>query len=190
MTAIMQQELKKALAILEAGGLILYPTDTVWGIGCDATNPLAVQKVYALKKREESKALICLVSSFIMLEEVIPEVPLVARELLQEAEKPTTIIYHRPQWVAHNLVAEDNTLAIRVVQHEFCELLIEKFGKPIVSTSANISSQKTAESYQEISREILEGVDYVVNLHQQNQAAQPSAILLLGNDGEVTVLRA
>jgi len=186
----MQQELKKALAILDSGGLILYPTDTVWGIGCDATNSLAVQKVYDLKKRAESKALICLVSSFTMLEEVIHNVPPVVRQLLQVAKKPTTIIYHQPQWIAPNLVAEDNTLAIRIVQHEFCQLLIENFGKPIVSTSANISGQKTAETYQEISREILEGVDYVVNLHQQNQAAQPSAILLLGNDGKVTVLRA
>ncbi|MBL4662791.1 MAG: threonylcarbamoyl-AMP synthase, partial [Flavobacteriaceae bacterium] len=154
----MQQEIEQALVTLQKGGLILYPTDTVWGIGCDATNENAVQKMFQLKKRHESKALICLVSSLVMLEKIVNSVPQSAIKFLENPTKPTTIIYDNPQGIAKNLIAEDNTLAVRVVSHEFCEQLIRKLKKPIVSTSANISSEKTPKSFQEISKEILEGV--------------------------------
>lgn len=185
----MQQEIELALATLEQGGLILYPTDTVWGIGCDATNEVAVEKVFQLKNRQESKALICLVSTIEMLEQTVMNVPEPALEILKNPSKPTTVIYDSPQGVAKNLIAKDNTLAIRIVKDEFCEQLIQKLGKPIVSTSANVSGKKTPQSFQEISQEILEGVDYVVNLHRQKQEGQASTILKISHEGEVIVIR-
>ena len=188
-TAQMKEEIEQALVILQHGGLILYPTDTVWGIGCDATNEEAVQKVFQLKNRPESKALICLVSSLQMLEQIVGKVPETISQLLKNPSKPTTIIYENPKGVAKNLVADDNTLAIRIVKDEFCEQLIEKLGQPIVSTSANVSAKKTPESFQEISREILEGVDYIVNLHRQKQGGQTSTILKLTKEGEIVVIR-
>ncbi|NNM23255.1 MAG: threonylcarbamoyl-AMP synthase [Flavobacteriaceae bacterium] len=185
----MKAEIEQALATLKRGGLILHPTDTVWGIGCDATNELAVEKVYALKKRSDSKALICLVSDFKMLNQFVENVPEVAYDILKFAAKPTTIIYDDPIRVAENLIAEDNSLAIRVVQDDFSKQLIRKFRRPIVSTSANLSGKPTPANFREISSEILEGVDYVVNLHRTKKAAKPSAIIKLKNDGTVTVIR-
>lgn len=185
----MKYEIASALKVLQSGGLILYPTDTVWGIGCDATNQAAVEKVFQLKKRHESKSLICLVDTVERLHQYVQEVPAVALDILKRASKPTTIIYKNPIHVARNLIAEDHTLGIRVVQHEFCQKLIEKFGKPLVSTSANISGKKTPKSFQEITVEILEGVDYVVNLHPNKKAGKPSAIIKLLDDGTATVLR-
>lgn len=185
----MKAEIEQALAVLKRGGLLLYPTDTVWGIGCDATNEKAVEKVYQLKKRAESKALICLVHDFKMLNQFVEDVPEVAYDILKYAAKPTTVIYDDPIRVAENLIAEDNSLAIRVVQDQFCKQLIRKFRKPIVSTSANISGKPSPNTFQEISKEILEGVDYVVNLYQQKKSAKPSAIIKLKNDGTVKVIR-
>ena len=185
----MTQEINKAISILQDGGLILYPTDTVWGIGCDATNAKAVQKVYNLKRREDSKTLICLVANDFMLEKHIEKVPEVAYDLIDLATKPITIIYDQPKGVATNLIARDNTLAIRVATDQFCQYLINKFKKPIVSTSANISGQPTPKNFLEISSAILKGVDYVVNLEQKNRTSIPSAIIKLGNDGTVKVIR-
>jgi len=185
----MKAEIEQALAVLKRGGLLLYPTDTVWGIGCDATNEKAVEKVYQLKKRAESKALICLVHDFKMLNQFVEDVPEVAYDILKYAAKPTTVIYDDPIRVAENLIAEENSLAIRVVQDQFCKQLIRKFRKPIVSTSANISGKPSPNTFQEISKEILEGVDYVVNLYQQKKSAKPSAIIKLKNDGTVKVIR-
>lgn len=185
----MKAEIEQALAVLKRGGLLLYPTDTVWGIGCDATNEKAVEKVYQLKKRAESKALICLVHDFKMLNQFVEDVPEVAYDILKYAAKPTTVIYDDPIRVAENLIAEDNSLAIRVVQDQFCKQLIRKFRKPIVSTSANISGKPSPNTFLEISKEILEGVDYVVNLYQQKKSAKPSAIIKLKNDGTVKVIR-
>lgn len=185
----LEYEITNALAILKKGGLILYPTDTVWGIGCDATNHLAIEKVFQLKKRAESKSMICLVSDFKMLNQYIESVPEVAYDILKYAKKPTTIIYDRPLHVAENLIAEDNSLAIRVTKDAFCKKLIQKFRKPIVSTSANFSNEKTPQSFAEIDPLILEGVDYVVNLHQEKKSGKPSAIIKLKNDGSVKVIR-
>ncbi|MBZ9630593.1 threonylcarbamoyl-AMP synthase [Salegentibacter sp. LM13S] len=182
-------EMQNALATLKRGGLILYPTDTVWGIGCDATNAEAVDKVYALKKRKESQALICLVSDYKMLNQFIEDVPEVAYDILKFARKPTTIIYDDPIRVAENLIAADNSLAIRVSKDKFSNDLAKRFRKPIVSTSANISGEKTPESFAEISPEILEGVDYVVNLQKNKKSDKPSAIIKLSNDGKVKVIR-
>lgn len=185
----MTDEINKAFNILKQGGTILYPTDTVWGIGCDATNYEAVEKIYQLKRRKESKSMICIVSDFKMLNQYIEEVPEVAYDIIKYTTKPTTVIYDRPLHVAENLVASDNTLAIRVIREGFCNALIKKFKKPIVSTSANISDQPTPKSFKEISEEILKGVDYVVNLHDKKKVGKPSSIIKLGNDGIVKVIR-
>ena len=185
----MTEEINNCIKELREGNLILYPTDTVWGIGCDATNPDAVKKVYALKKREDSKALICLVAHQAMLERHVKQVPEVAYDIMDLATKPTTIVFDEPIGVAQNLIAEDNTLAIRVASDKFCQYLINKFGKPIVSTSANISGEPTPRQFKDISPEILKGVDYVVNLPDVNKAPSPSSIIKLANDGQVKVIR-
>ena len=186
---MMYNEISNALTTLKKGKLILYPTDTVWGIGCDATNYEAVQKIYDLKGREESKSMICLVSDFKMLNQYIEEVPEVAYDILKYAHKPTTIIYDRPRRVAENLIASDNTLAIRVVRDNFCAQLIKKLKRPIVSTSANFSGDPTPRSFDEIHNGILKGVDYVVNLQQKKKPANPSSIIKLSGDGVVKIIR-
>lgn len=183
------QEINNAIEVLSKGGLILYPTDTVWGIGCDATNEEAIKKVYALKQRQDSKALICLVSDDVMLERHVTNVPEVAYDIIDLSTKPTTIIYDEPKGVAKNLIAADHTLGIRVASDKFCQYLINKFKKPLVSTSANISGQPTPKSFSEIAEVILKGVDYVVNLNQNQETSTPSTIIKLGNDGTVKVIR-
>jgi L-threonylcarbamoyladenylate synthase len=185
----MTEEINKCIEVLENGGLILYPTDTVWGIGCDATNELAVQKVFKLKQRDDNKALICLVANDAMLEKHVEQVPDLAYDLMDLSTKPTTIIYDKPRGVAKNLIPSDNTLAIRVASDKFCRYLIGKFKRPIVSTSANISGSVTPKSFQNIDSAILSGVDYVVNLHQDQQNEFASAIIRLANDGTVKIIR-
>ena len=179
MPADFTKEINSCIDVLQKGGLILYPTDTVWGIGCDATNTEAVKKVYDIKNREDSKALICLVANDAMLERHVDFVPELAYDLIDLSTKPTTIIYDSPKGVAKNLVASDDTLAIRVASDKFCQYLINKFKKPIVSTSANISGQPTPRTFDEISSVILKGVDYVVNLQPEHKNAVPSAIIKL-----------
>jgi len=184
-----EDELDKALSVLKKGGTILYPTDTVWGIGCDATNHGAIEKIFQLKKRAERKSMLCLVSDFKMLNQYVENVPEVAYDILKFAKKPTTLIYDRPLHVAENLIAEDNSLAIRVTKDAFCKKLIQKLRKPIVSTSANVSGEKTPKNFKEIAPVILEGVDYVVNLHRDKKSSKPSAIIKLQNNGSVKVIR-
>ncbi|WP_435315490.1 L-threonylcarbamoyladenylate synthase [Cellulophaga fucicola] len=183
------EEINKCVTVLQEGGIIIYPTDTVWGIGCDATNEDAVNKIYQLKKRANTKTMICLVSNDFMLERHVEKVPEVAFDIIDIADKPTTIVYDNPKGVAKNLVAEDNSLAIRVATDKFCQYLIQKFKKPIVSTSANLAGEPTAKSFKEISKEILKGVDYAVNLQRNEQKDTPSSIIKLGNDGTVKVIR-
>lgn len=182
-------EVNESITVLKRGGLLLYPTDTVWGIGCDATNADAVDKIFTLKKRAESKSLICLVSDFKMLNQYIENIPEIAYSILKYAEQPTTIIYDDPIRVAENLIAEDNTLGIRVVEDGFCKALIKKLGKPLVSTSANISGEKTPMRFPEISEPILEGVDYIVNLQRKHKSTKSSTIIKLKNNGQVEILR-
>ncbi len=176
------------LEVLDKGKTILYPTDTVWGIGCDASNEKAVAKIYEIKQREESKSLIVLVSSLNMLKKYV-RVPKKAIELIKETTKPTTIIYKNPKNVAENIInKKDNTLAIRIVKDDFCRKLIKKFRKPIVSTSANISGEVTPKSFSEISQPILSSVDYVVNLRENKISTKSSTILKI--DGEdIIVIR-
>lgn len=185
----MHQELKQCVEHLKNGGLILYPTDTIWGIGCDASNTDAVKKVYALKKRMDSKALICLVADDRMLTKYVKRIPEVALDIIDVAENPTTIIYDVPQNLASNLIGSDNTIAIRIPNDDFCFQLLRKFNGAIVSTSANISGQPSPKSFAEISDDILKGVDYVVNLQLEKKSAKPSSIIKLTNSGLVTIIR-
>lgn len=179
---------KEARHALNSGQLLLYPTDTVWGIGCDATDPEAVQQVYALKKRDDSKALICLASDLEMVTKYT-DVPEAARSVLAKAERPTTIIYHHPRGLAANLVADDDTVAIRIASDPFCRELIQQFGKPIVSTSANPAGAPTPKCFDEIDAGILKGVDYVVNLSRDRIMDTPSRILKIEEDGSLSVIR-
>ena len=174
---------------LKNGGLILYPTDTIWGIGCDATNEDAVKKIYSLKKRVDSKALICLVADDRMLSKYIKQIPEVAFDIITVAENPTTIVYDAPQNLAENLIGSDNTIAIRIPDDDFCFQLLRQFNGAIVSTSANISGQPSPKSFSEISDEILKGVDYVVNSQFEKKSAKPSSIIKLTNSGLVTIIR-
>ncbi len=182
-------EIQNAHEVLKEGGIILYPTDTVWGIGCDASNEEAVAKIYALKKREESKSMICLMNSDKMVYNVFKDVPEVAWEILEFADKPTTLILDKPKNVAKNLIAEDDTLAIRIVNEPFCFKLMERLKKPLVSTSANISGKPSPKSFKEIDPEIIKGVDYVVNLHHDKICDKPSTIIKLGLDCQVKIIR-
>ncbi len=181
------KQLTDTLEKLKSEKTILYPTDTVWGIGCDATSVNAVKKVFNLKSREESKSLIVLVSSISMLKKYV-SVPKIALDILKKAQKPTTIIYNNPKGIAENIInKEDNTLAIRIVQDDFCRKLIKRFGKPIVSTSANRSGKPTPNSFSEIDNAILKSVDYVVNLHKEKITTKSSTILKLEGGNVITI---
>jgi L-threonylcarbamoyladenylate synthase len=182
-------KINNAITTLKQGGLILYPTDTVWGIGCDAANPEAVEKIFQHKQRNDSKALICLVADERMLKKYIKKIPDAAFDLMDIEDNPITIIYDDPQNLAQNLIAKDNTIAIRIPDNEFCFQLLRKFNGAIVSTSANISGQATPKSFKEIHEDILKGVDYVVNLPDEKKGAKPSSIIKLSNDGKVQVIR-
>lgn len=182
-------QLINTIKALGKGNLILYPTDTVWGIGCDATDAEAVQKIYALKQRDDSKTMICLVSDFEMLNKYIENIPNTIRDILKKTTKPTTIIYNSPKHFAKNLIAEDNTIAIRIPNDAFCQELLKQFKKPIVSTSANISGFSTPQSFKEISDDIIKGVDYVVNLHHEKTNTNPSKIIKINTDGSLKVIR-
>ena len=185
----MSNELNNTIKTLKQGGIILYPTDTVWGLGCDATNFAAVEKLFKFKNREDQKTMICLVSDFKMLNYHVEEIPEAAYSILEHAADPTTIVYDKPLRVTENLIAADNTLAIRMVKVGFCADLLKRFKKPIVSTSANISGKPTPKTFQEIDEYILKGVDYVVNLERTKKACKPSSIIKLSNNGEVKVIR-
>ncbi|PKP11173.1 MAG: threonylcarbamoyl-AMP synthase [Bacteroidetes bacterium HGW-Bacteroidetes-3] len=185
----MKIEIKNSLKTLKQKEILLYPTDTVWGIGCDATSKEAVAKVFDIKQRSESKSLVILVDGLEMLQKYIPKVSKAVLELLSKTTNPTTIIYDNPVGLAKNVVATDDTVAIRIVQNEFCRQLIHLFGKPIVSTSANISGNPTPKSFKEIEPSILESIDYVVNLQREEVNEKSSTILKVSENGEITVLR-
>ncbi len=182
-------EIYNAFEVIKNGGIILYPTDTVWGIGCDASNPEAVAKIYALKQREESKSMIVLMNAEKMMYNVFKDIPEVAWQILDLSEKPTTLILDNPRNVAANLIASDKTLGVRIVKEPFCFKLLERMKKPLVSTSANISGKPTPNTFKEISQEILKGVDYVVNLQNEKMTGKPSAIIKLTNDSQVKIIR-
>ncbi|MCF8372552.1 MAG: threonylcarbamoyl-AMP synthase [Bacteroidales bacterium] len=184
------EDIKEALSVLRAGGTILYPTDTIWGIGCDATNSDAVAQIYKIKQREDTKSMLVLVDADYMVERYVKEVPEIAWELIQVSDEPLTIIYPGAQIVSPKLIAADGSLAIRVSSERFSKELISRFRKPIVSTSANISGDLSPSNFSEIQSDIIKQVDYVVRYRQDDRTkAKPSGIIKLGIKGEVQVIR-
>jgi sua5/yciO/yrdC/ywlC family protein len=187
---MMKDEIKKACEVLQKGGVILYPTDTVWGIGCDATNEEAVRRVYEIKKRADSKAMLVLVDSPVKVDFYVKDVPVVAWDLIEMATRPLTIIYDGARNLAPNLIAEDGSVGIRVTNEEFSRQLCFRFRKAIVSTSANISGEPAAAVFGEISEEILNAVDYVVDYRREETGhPKPSSIIRLGAGGVVKIIR-
>lgn len=185
-----QEDIKNAVEVLRKGGVILYPTDTVWGIGCDATNAEAVARVYKIKQRDDSKALICLVDSDGRLQRYVRQVPEVAWQLLDCADKPTTVILDGAVNLAENLIADDGSIALRITKEAFSKELCYRFQKAIVSTSANISGEPTAQNYRDIAPEIIDAVDYVCfTRRQEHLPHKPSSIIKLGMGGEVEIIR-
>lgn len=186
----MQNDIKKALEVLKSGGVILYPTDTIWGLGCDATNPEAVQKIYEIKKREDSKSMLVLMENPALLERYVDEVPEVAWDLVEISTTPLTVIYPGAKNLAANLIAADGSVGIRFTKEEFTSRLLQRFRRPIVSTSANISGGKAPAFFDEISEEIKEQVDYVVEYRQDDiTPAEPSSIIKLGPGGQIDIIR-
>lgn len=185
-----EDEIKKAVEVLRKGGTILYPTDTIWGIGCDATNTEAVKKIFDIKQRDESKSLIILVCNESMLLKYVRDVPEVAWELIEVSDKPLTIIFDKTHGIAHNVLAQDGSLAVRICKDDFCNRLIYKFGKPIISTSANLSGEKTPSNFHEINDNIVSNVDYAVSYRQEEYGlSTPSTIIKLSNSGEIKIIR-
>ena len=189
-----EEDIKKAVEVLRKGGVILYPTDTVWGIGCDATNAEAVKRVYEIKQRDDSKAMICLVDSDARLQRYVRNVPEVAWQLIDSLKdggvKPTTIILDGAMNLAENLIADDGSIALRITQEAFSKELCYRFQKALVSTSANISGEPAAQNYGDIDPRILEAVDYVCwSRRQEHKPHTPSSIIKLKANGEVTIIR-
>ncbi|MBO4536265.1 MAG: threonylcarbamoyl-AMP synthase [Bacteroidales bacterium] len=184
------EEVKAAVDTLKAGGIILDPTDTVWGIGCDATNEAAVARVFELKQRSDSKSLITLVADADMLGRYVKVIPEVAINLLEVNDKPMTIIYPGAMGLAPNVVAEDGSVGIRIPMHDFCVEVIRRFHKPIVSTSANISGQPAPAYYEDIPLEIIDAVDWVADPYlEEGSTGEPSQIIQVGLRGEIKILR-
>ncbi|MFD1768557.1 L-threonylcarbamoyladenylate synthase [Sphingobacterium suaedae] len=189
-TFVQKEDINEALQTLKNGGLILYPTDTIWGIGCDATNEAAVEKVFALKGRDQNKSMIILLHNDNQLVSYVQEVPEVAYELIEYADKPLTIVYPKAKNLAPNAIAEDGSIGIRIVHHAFCEQLLQRFRKPIISTSANISGKPSPKCFDDISSDILERVDYVVSYGQQEKGdGKSSTVMRLDPSGKFEFLR-
>ena len=186
----MQDDIKKACDILRKGGIILYPTDTIWGIGCDATNEEAVKRIYDLKQRDDTKSMLVLMDNPAKLQTYVKEVPDIAWDLIDLADKPLTIIYDGAKNLAPNLIAPDGSIGIRLTAETFSMELCRQFRKPIVSTSANISGDPSPSSFSEIGQTVKEGVDYIVTYRQKEQTkAKPSGIVKLGKDGSIKIIR-
>jgi L-threonylcarbamoyladenylate synthase len=183
-------DIEKSLEVLNRGGVILYPTDTVWGIGCDATNSAAIERVYAIKRRNEARTMLTLVDGLDMLATYVDKIPNIAIELIDEAVRPLSIIYPCAKNLPENLVADDGSIGIRIVNDPFCRQLIRTFGKPVVSTSANISGKPTPGTFGEISDEIKAAADYIVGWRQDDvKSAVASSIIQLNVDGSYVQLR-
>lgn len=186
----MIEDIKAALEVLQKGGVIIYPTDTIWGIGCDAVNDEAVKRVYEIKKRVDSKSMLVLMENAALLDRYVDEVPEIAFDLIEVSDKPLTIIYEGAKNLAKSLVADDGSIGIRITTEEFSSALIRRFKRPIVSTSANISGKPSPAFFDEIEQEVLDAVDYVVKFRQEDrQKAAPSSIIKLGRSGEIKIIR-
>ncbi len=187
---VMNEEVKKAAEVLSDGGIILYPTDTVWGIGCDATNPRAVSKVYKTKVRMPYKSLIILVSNTEMLKQYVVNVPDVAVDLINSISEPLTIVYNRGRNVAKEVTAPDGTIAVRIPKNQFCQELLKTFKKPLTSTSANVSGHETPLSYSKISDDIKNSVDYIVNTQRDIIIRpRPSTVIRIHDNGDIEIVR-
>ena len=183
-------DLTKAVEVLRNGGIILYPTDTIWGLGCDATNVTAVKKIYEIKQREDSKSMLVLMENPNLLNSYVAEVPEIAWELIEVADQPLTIIYPKAKNLAANLLATDGSVGIRITNEAFSQQLVQRFRKPIVSTSANISGQKAPQNYNEISEVVKKSVDYIVAYRQDDfSKSKPSSIIKLGVGGQIEIIR-
>ena len=186
----MDKEVDAAVSVLRSGGLILYPTDTVWGIGCDATNAEAVEKIYALKRSVNKKSMLVLCASADMVVRYVDKAPGIAFEVMEMATQPLTAILCGAAGVAANLVPDEGTLGVRIPDHEFCRRMLRRFGKPVVSTSANISGETTPKGLADVSRAIIDGVDFVVNPRFEGKPTRkPSSIIAFGEGGEVEIIR-
>ncbi|MBK5196168.1 MAG: threonylcarbamoyl-AMP synthase [Proteiniphilum sp.] len=186
----MQEDIKKACEVLKNGGIILYPTDTIWGIGCDATNEEAVNRIFALKKRDDSKSMLVLLDNPAKLQTYIQDVPDIAWDLIDLTDKPLTIIYEGAKNLAANLISADGSIGIRITDEVFSRELCRQFRKPIVSTSANISGEPTPSRFTQIRPEIKDGVDYIVTFRQKEHSeVSPSGIVKLGKNGTINIIR-
>ena len=184
---MLKEEVAKALKVIQDGGIILYPTDTIWGIGCDATNTEAIKKIFALKQRDEAKSMIILLDTENKLESYIQEVPSIAYDLIEYAENPLTLVMPGAKNISPALIAVDGSVGIRVAKHDFC---LQRLRKPLVSTSANISGKPSPQTFDEVDQEVIDGVDYVVNLEQHNtEKKKPSIIMRLNPDGQFEFIR-
>lgn len=182
-------DFSQALEVLQSGGTILYPTDTIWGIGCDATNPEAIQKIFDIKKREKNKSLIILVESEKRLQDLV-DVPEMAWQIIDLSEKPVTIVYENPKNLPIELLAQDGSVGIRIVKNDYCKKLISKLNKPLVSTSANLSGQKSPMKFSDISDEIRQSVDYIVEEnHDKVSEYAGSSVIKVWNDNQIKILR-
>jgi len=187
---MMMEEVKRAVDHLKRGEVILYPTDTIWGIGCDATNSKAIDKIFRIKKRDEAKSLIILLSDPAQLHNYVESVPMIAFDLIQSIVHPLTIIYPEAKNLPKQLLADDGSIAIRVVKNEFCHEMIDHLGKPVVSTSANLSGDDPPVLYSRISEEIRQGVDYIVNFHRTAiHRTRPSKIIRIDSMGNFSIIR-
>jgi L-threonylcarbamoyladenylate synthase len=183
-------DIEKCIEVLKRGGVILYPTDTVWGLGCDATNAKAVERITAIKQRPDDKSMIVLVNHIDMLSRYVDIIPTAAVDILEYATKPTTIVFDKMMGVAENVVAQDGSCGVRLTTDEFCKKIIRKLNKPLVSTSANISGEKTARNFKQIDEAIKAQCDYVVQFRSgETTLGEPSCIIKLSNNGEVAILR-
>jgi len=190
MSDLMETEIANALKVIKGGGVILNPTDTIWGLGCDATNPKAVEKIYSIKRRAEAKSFIILLDNMEKLALYVGHIPDIASDLIGNIGNPVTVIYSNGRNLAPNLIGADGTIGIRIVQDDFCHALISRFGKPIVSTSANFSGEMTPDIFSHISEEIKQSVDYIVKYKQENfTRSKASTIIRLYEDGSYTIIR-
>jgi len=189
-TSLFRDDINKCLEVLKNGGIILYPTDTIWGLGCDATNEDAVKKVFEIKKRSDSKSMLVLMENINLLERYVNKVPDVAYDLIEVTDKPLTIIYSGAKNMASGIIAEDGSVGIRITSEVFTSMLIQRFRKPIVSTSANISGKIFPVNFDDIDEDIINVVDYTVKYRQTDKTPlSPSSIIKLGESGEIKIIR-
>ena len=189
MCNIIEKEVEKAFQIISKGGIIVYPTETVWGIGCDSMNNTAIKNIYKIKNRESNNPMLCIVNNMTMVREYIKDIPEDIEKIIINTSKPTTIIYNNSKNISDLLLGDNRSIGLRITSNKFCQKLISKLGRPLVSTSANISGKKATSFFKEIDTKILKEVDYVVNLQSDNDSNMASSIIKINIDGTITKIR-